>query len=273
MQRGYAETRDFILDVVWADGEIGRLSTLAEDLATRRPDVVVTAITAAAEAAKRAMAGVPIVSATLIDPIQLGLVKSYARPGGTVTGILFSLAGLVGKQLQLALEVKPRARRIGMLVNMSNPSNVLQRKDAESAQAALGLQLLPIEVAAPAGIDNAFETLKRERCDFVLVFGDAVFVTERRRIAALAAAAGMPLMGGLREFAEAGALVTYGIGLRESWRRAAYFVDRILKGAKVDELPVETPTHYELIVNLKTAGTLGMKVPQAVLARADEVIQ
>jgi putative ABC transport system substrate-binding protein len=272
-QLGYQEGRDLILDLRWAEGHADRLPGLAEELASLKPDVVVTAVAAAAVAARRAMPTVPIVSATLADPIGLGLVASHNRPGGTVTGILFTVEGLLGKQLELAREVKPGVRRIGMLVNMLNPSNVIQRRDAEAAAPVLGIDLVPVEVRSPDGIDAAFATLARERCEFAIVFADAVFVTGRRRIAALAMAAQLPTMYGLREFAEAGGLMSYGIHVRENWRRAAYYVERILKGDKPADLPVEQPTRYELVVNLKTAQALDLTMPTNVLARADEVIE
>lgn len=270
---GHQEGRDFALDPRWADGRLERLPALAEDLARTTPDVVVTAIAAAAVAAKSAMPATPVVSATLTDPIGLGLVVSHARPGGTVTGILFSFDTLLGKQLELAREILPGASRFGMLVNMRNPSNVIQRRDAENAARTLGLTFVPVDVHSIEEIDGAFEAMKSERIDVGLVPGDAIFVTERQRIARRAAGMGLPIMCGLREFAEAGGLVSYGIDLRENWRRTAYFVDRILKGAKAADLPVEQPTKYELVINLKTAAALGLAIPPAILARADEVIE
>jgi putative ABC transport system substrate-binding protein len=234
---------------------------------------VVTAIAAAAVAATRAMPATPIVSATLIDPIRLGLVASHNRPGGKVTGILFTLEGLIGKQLELARELRPGASRIGMLVNMRNPGNEAQVRDAEASAPALGVTLAVIEVRTPDDIASAFERASRARSEFMLVLSDLIFATERRRIAELAIAAGLPTMYGLREFAEAGGFVSYGIHLRENWRRAAYFVDRILKGTNPADLPVEVPTRYELIINLKTAKALGLDVPPILLTRADEVIE
>ena len=272
-QIGYVEGRDFILDLLWADGRLDRLPALADELARLAPDVVVTATAVAAVAAKRAMPAVPIVSATLADPIRLGLVASFNRPGSTVTGILFTVDGLIGKQLQLTRELKPGVRRIGMLVNMLNPSNVIQRRDAEAAAPVLGIELIPVDVRSPEAVDAAFETLKRERSEFIIVFADAVFVTDRTRIAALAAAARLPTMFGLREFAEAGGLLSYGIHVRENWRRAAYFVDRILKGEKPADLPVEQPTKYEMVINLKAAKALNLEIPPKLLFTADEVIE
>jgi putative ABC transport system substrate-binding protein len=177
---GYVEGRNIMLDLRWADGRLERLTPLAGELAALKPDVVVTAISAAAVAAKKAMPTVPIVSATLSDPIGLGLVASLNRPGGNVTGILFTVEGLLGKQLELARELKPSARRIGMLVNMRNPSNVIQRRDAEAAAPALGLTLAVLDVPSPEDIDTAFLTLIRDGSEFTLVAADAIFVTGRQ---------------------------------------------------------------------------------------------
>ena len=183
------------------------------------------------------------------------------------------MEGLLGKQMELARELKPGLTRVGMLVNMRNPSNIAQRRDAETAAPALGLTLTVLDVRRPEDVDAAFETLVREGSEFLLVAADAIFVSARRRLAELAITHRLPSMYGLREFAEAGGLVTYGIHVRENWRRSAYFVDRILKGEKPADLPVEVPTKYEFIVNLKTAKALGFDVSPMLLARADEVIE
>jgi putative tryptophan/tyrosine transport system substrate-binding protein len=270
---GHIEPRDFILDLRWAGGQGDRLPALADELALLAPDLVVTATTAAAIAVKRAMPAIPIVAANLIDPIGLGLVTSLARPGGNVTGTLLSFETLLGKQLELAREAIPGASRMGMLVNPSNPVNRLQRENAEATAPAFGVTLLPIETRSPEDLEAAFETFARERSEIVLVLLDAMFITERRRIAALALAARVPTMAGVRDMAEAGGLVSYGVDLSENWRHAAYFVDRILRGAKPADLPVEMPGKYELVINLKTAAALGMTLPALLLARADEVIE
>jgi putative ABC transport system substrate-binding protein len=272
-QLGYVENRNLVLDLRWAEGNLDRFPALASELAFLTPDVVVVAISAGVAAAKQAMPTIPIVCPFLIDPIGLGLVASYNHPGGNVTGIMFTLDGLVGKQLELAREVVPSASRIGMLVNMRNPSNAGQRRDAELAALSLGIDLVTVDARSPQEIDAAFQTLIRERSDFVLVLSDLVFNTERHRIATLAIAARLPTMYGLREHADAGGLVSYGTSILENWRRAAYFVDKILKGTKPADLPVEVPTKFELIINLKTAKALGLHIPDKLLALADEVIE
>jgi ABC-type uncharacterized transport system substrate-binding protein len=185
---------------------------------------------------------------------------------------MFTLDGLLGKQLELVREVVPSASRIGMLVNMRNPSNAGQQRDAELAASSLGVDLVTVDVHSPEEIDAAFQTLIRERSDFVLVLSDLAFNMKRHRIAALAIAARLPTMY-VREHADAGGLVSYGTSILENWRRAAYFVDRILKGTKPADLPVEVPTKFEMIINLKTAKALGLEIPDKLLALANEVIE
>jgi putative ABC transport system substrate-binding protein len=270
---GYIEGRDIVLILRWAHGQGDRLPALADELALLAPHLVVTATTAAAIAVKRAMPAIPIVSATLIDPIGAGLVASYARPGGNVTGTLISLETLPGKQLEHARVVIPGATKIGMLINPSNPVNTFQRKHAEAIAPAMGVKLVPLEARSPEDLDAAFGTFAGERCEAVLILLDATFITERRRIAALALAARMPTIAGERDMVEAGGLISYGIDLSDNWRRAAYFVDRIVRGAKPADLPVQTPVKYTLVINLKTAATIGLTISPSLLAQADEVIE
>jgi putative ABC transport system substrate-binding protein len=270
---GYLEPRDFILELRWAGGQLDRLPALADELAVLAPDLVVTATTGAALAAKRAMPTIPVISATLIDPIGAGLVTSHAYPGGNVTGTLISFETLLGKQIELAREVIPNASRIGMLVNPNNPVNPFQRKHAEATAPVMGIRLVPVEARSPEDLEAAFRIFSRERSEIVLILLDAMFITERQRIAGLALAARIPTMAGERDMVEAGGLVSYGIDLQDNWRRAAYFVDRILRGAKPADLPVEMPVKYALAINLKTAAALGVTVPTWLLARADEVIE
>jgi putative ABC transport system substrate-binding protein len=270
---GHAEPRDFTLLALWAEGQSDRLKPLAQELALLSPDLVVTATSAAALAAKAAMPNTPIVSATLINPIGVGLVASLARPSGTVTGTLISFETLLGKQVELAREMIPGASTVGMLVNPNNPANPFQRDNAASYGPALGVKLLPVEARSTSEIEAAFDVFSRERAEIVLILLDALFITERNKIAELARARRVATIAGARDIAEAGALASYGIDLSENWRRAAYFVSRILRGAKPADLPVELPTKYEFLINLKTAAALGLTVPPALLARADEVIE
>jgi putative ABC transport system substrate-binding protein len=222
---------------------------------------------------RQATAAIPIISAAVTDPVAFGLVASHARPGGNVTGILATLDSLPEKQLALAVEVIHDARKMGLLIQTGFRAHAVQRQGAEAAAAALAITVVPVEARLPGDVDAAFQSFVRERVDGVLVLQAPLFLTERQRIAALATAAKLPTMFGFREHAEAGGLMSYGVDLRANWRRAAEFVDKILKGTNPGDLPVELPTKFELVVNLKTAKALGLTVPQSILARADEVIE
>jgi putative ABC transport system substrate-binding protein len=270
---GYREGRNIDIVYRYADGDLARLPALARELIPLRPDAIVSGTTAGILAVKRATATTPIVGVGMTDPEGFAFVTSIARPGGQVTGILITLDSLPAKQLQLGLEVLPDASRIGLLLNASNPIHAFYRRNAEAAAATFGRKLVPIEVHVPDDLDAAFQALVRERVELGVLLQDAMFLGERRRIAALASAARLPTMYGFREHVEDGGLMSYGIDIHESYRRAAAYVDKILKGAKAGDLPVELPTKLELIINLKTAKALGLTVPATLLARADEVIE
>ncbi|MGH1572701.1 ABC transporter substrate-binding protein [Methylobacterium sp. P31] len=271
---GRIDGQDLFIDLSWAMGQLNRLPALAEELARQRPQVVVTATTAAALAARCAMPETPIVSATLVDPIGAGLIESFARPGGQVTGIsLVSFETLLAKQLDLARQIRPGSRRIGMLINTGNPASVFQRDAARTAAPSMSLELIVAELQAADDLDDAVRRLADERADIVLLLADALLITERSRVAALALAHRLPTMSSIREMTDAGALLSYGSDLGENWRRAAYFVDRILRGASPADLPVEQPSTYSLILNLRTAQALGIAIPDSLLSRADEVIE
>ena len=237
------------------------------------PDVIVAAASPAALAAKQATASIPIVGVNLTDPIAMGLVASEARPGSNATGILTRVKGQAAKQLEIALDAMPGASKIGVLVNPDNPSNVLRRRETESAAAKMGVRLTPVEVRTANEIGAAFQAFVQEHVAIVIVLGDAVFLPVRRQIAAFALVSRLPTVFSFREYVEDGGLVSYGINLRENYRRAAFFVNRILKGEKPADLPVEFPTRIELVVNLATAKALGLAVPPTLLVRADEVIE
>jgi putative ABC transport system substrate-binding protein len=270
----YVEGRDVVFDLRWAAGQVEQLPALAAELAGFAPDLIVTATSAAAVAANRVMPEIPIVSATLVDPIGTGLVATLARPGGNVTGMsLVSFETLLGKQLEFAREVLPDVRNVGMLVNTRNPAALFQRDSAQAAAPRLGVTLISADIVSPEDLNGAFDALAGQGSEIVLVLTDALFITERRRIAALALAAHLPTISGIRDMAEAGAFVSYGTDLTENWLRAAYFVDRIIRGARPANLPVEQPTKYQLVVNLKTANALRLAIPAALLAGADEVIE
>jgi len=238
-----------------------------------KPRLILDGQTAAAVAAKQVTTTIPIIAAQLIDPVGFGLVVSEARPGGNVTGILASLDSLPGKAIEILREIAPQASRIGVLVNVSNPQNPGQARDATVATANSAVNVVPVEVRSVDDLDTAFATLARERVQAVLVLPDSLFAAERRRIATLAIAGRLPTMSSERYYVEEGALISYGVNRQESYHRAAAYVDKILKGAKPEDLPVELPTKLELVINLKTAKELGLTVPPELLRRADEAIE
>jgi putative ABC transport system substrate-binding protein len=270
---GYVAGRDVDIQYRYMEGDLARLPAFVEEILRLTPDVVVAGNTQATIAMRQATATIPIVSPAFTDPVGLGLVASHARPGGNVTGILSTVDTLPEKQFALAAEVIPAVAKMGMLLHSAFQAHSIQRKGAESAAAALAIKLVPVEVGFPDDFAAAFQSLTRERVDGVLVLQDPMFLNERRRIAELAIAARLPTMFGLREHVDAGGLMSYGVDLRGGFRRAADYVDKILKGIKPGDLPVELPTKFELVVNLKTAKLLGLKIPEAFLLRADEVIE
>jgi putative ABC transport system substrate-binding protein len=272
-EHGYREGVDYLLVERYADGQMDRLPSLAQGLVSVGPDVIVVSNTAAALAARRATSRIPIVVGTVADPVGMGLAASEAHPGGNVTGILLRLEGLTGKQLEFALDLVPGATKIGVLANGNNPAGVVQRREAESAAEKLGVTPLVVEVRAADDIASAFQMLVREHVNIVIVLLDAMFVTVRRQIAAFALALHLPTVFGAREHVEEGGLMSYGIDQLESFRRAAYFVDRILKGDKPSDLPMEFPTKLDLVINAATAKALGVSVPPKLFAFANEVIE
>jgi putative tryptophan/tyrosine transport system substrate-binding protein len=273
---GYQLGRDYEFVYRWADGYLDRLPALAEEIVAFRPDIIVCSATAPTQAARRATATIPILCPALGDPDvlrDLGLIEAMNRPGGNVTGISNGVTGLQGKKLQFAAEMLPSARRIGTILHPTNPTAAPQQQELEEVAAALRLTLIAAEVRTPEDLAAAFQMLARERVEFVFIPVGPMLFSERSRIAALAKEGRIPLIGGTREQAEEGFLLNYGVNLPENFSRAAYFIDRILKGDKPADLPVEFPTKLELIINGKTAKALGIEIPFLILARADEVIE
>jgi putative ABC transport system substrate-binding protein len=270
---GYSEGRDLEIVYRYSDGDPARMPALAAELVKLAPDVIVTTNTSAALAAKQATTKIPIVSSTLTDPIGNGLAASEAHPGGNVTGIEFTIAGLTGKQLELAREVIPQTSTVGLFVHMKSASNPPQRRDAEAAAKTLGIRLVPIDVELPEQLGAAFDTCVSERVEWVLVLADALFTSERARIAQIAISLRVPTIYPLRELVEAGGLISYGTDMVASHHRTAYYVDKVLNGAKPSDLPIEFPTKLALAVNLNTAKLLRLNIPPLLLARADEVIE
>ena len=270
---GYVEGQNWILEGRYADGDQTRVQSLAEELVRIKPDVLVSGAAAGVIAFKKFTDTIPIVSPILVDPVGFGLARSHARPAGSVTGVLLTVEDLPSKQLALAVEMIPNARKVGLLVNPGNPTHEAQRPNLEAAAVTLGIELVTLQTRIPDDLHAAFDKLTRERVAMVLVLPDGLSLNERKRIALLAMAARLPSMFGLRENVEDGGLMSYGIDLRESWRRTAAFVDKILKGTKPGDLPIEFPTKLELVINLTAAKVLGLTVPPTLLARADEVIE
>jgi putative ABC transport system substrate-binding protein len=269
---GYVEGQN--VDIAWrfAEGRMDRFPELADELVRLMPDVIMVAVTPAAVAARALTQTIPIVCPLLAEPIRLGLIASESRPGGNVTGLLFRLEGLTGKQIELALELIPNLARIGLLVNVAS-GVIIDRQEAESASQRLGIKLVPAEVRTPNDLDAAFQALANDGVQAVIVLVDGMLFNERSRVAALAAAARLPAIYGFRDHVDAGGLVSYGVNLADNFHRAAAYVVKILKGAKPADLPVEFATKFEMVINLKTAKALGLDVPPTLLTRADEVIE
>jgi len=270
---GYVEGQSITIEYRWAEGKYERLPDLASELVRLKVDVIVAVGTVVVQAAKQTTQTIPIVMTNVDDPVATGLVASMARPGGNITGLSLMSHELVGKQLGLLREVVPKVSRVAVLWNPANPANAHQLREAEVAASALGVRLQPLEAQRPSEIDRAFAAMTRERMGALLVLLDSMLLVQRERIADLAAKNRLPTVYGLRWHAEAGGLMAYGANLLDMVRRIAGFVDRILKGAKPADLPVEQPTNFELVINLKTAKALGLTIPPALLGRADEVIQ
>jgi putative tryptophan/tyrosine transport system substrate-binding protein len=270
---GYVEGRSVEIESRFAEGHAERLPALAKELVEWRPDVILCGATVGVLAAREAAPRLPIVCTSLVDPVRLGVIASYAHPGGTVTGILLLVEGMTGKALDLARELVPGAVSIGLLVNVSNPIAPAYRREAEAADPKAGVKIVVAELRDPDGIASAFDALVGGRAEVVIVPLDFMLFNERRHIAALAAAARTPAVYGSREHVEDGGLISYGVSQAENYHRAAAFVDKILKGASPGDLPVEFSTKLELVINLKVAKTLGLTIPQSILLRADEVIE
>jgi len=270
---GYVEGRDYGVENRYADGDASRLPLLAEELVRLNPDVIVASTTNGTLAAKQATANIPIVGVNLTDPVGFGLIVSEAHPGTNVTGILFRLEGLTAKQVEIALDLMPGASNMGVLVDVDNPANMLQRREVEAAAGKLGVSITAVDVRTVEEAGAVIQTLVRERASIVVVLASAMLLNARRQIASFALASRLPTVFNFREHVEDGGLISYGIDLRQNYRRGAYFVDRILKGEKPGDLPIEFPTKVELVFNATTAKAIGLTIPPTLLARADEVIE
>jgi putative ABC transport system substrate-binding protein len=270
---GYVEGSNVRFESRFADGYLERLPALAIELVHLSPRVIVSTPLPAHLAARKATSTIPIVMASGADPVGFGLVASLSHPGGNVTGLANFAEILASKQIDLLREMLPRLARIGLLVNVTNQLHVPQLRQTTIAAEATGILLMPVEVGSPDKLEAAFKTLGTERVEALLVPPDTAFHSRRRQIAELAATTRLPAIYGYREHVEDGGLISYGPDIPDQYRRAATYVDKILKGTQPANLPVEQPTKIELVINLKTARALGLEMPTTLLARADEVIE
>jgi putative ABC transport system substrate-binding protein len=268
---GYVEGQNIVLEPRWAEGKYDRLPALAADLVRSKVDVIVVDGGAAAQAARQATRTIPIVMSLVNDPVGSGLVASLARPGGNVTGFTVMSPDLLGKRLELLKAVVPKVSRVALLRNPGNPADTAMLGEVEAAARALGVRLQTLEARNSQEIDSAFAAMTRERAGALLILPDGVFLSQRSQIADLAVKRRLPSIYGT-EYAEAGGLMSYGANYLDLERRAATFVDKILKGAKPADLPVAQPTKFELVINLRTAKAIGLTISPSLLQRADQVI-
>jgi putative ABC transport system substrate-binding protein len=271
---GWVQGQNVLIDYRFAEGSIERLPDLAAELIQRNVDVIVAVATPSSLAAKRATRTIPVVMVAAGDPVAAGLVTNLARPDGNVTGLSFDVnLESFTKSLELFKQASPNSRRVAVLINPANPAQHLAEKNLRVAAQHLGIQLHVLEARGPEEFDAAFAVMSKDGLAGVLVVTDPIYVSNRARLAELALKHRLPSMHGVRAYVEAGGLMSYGPNIADLYRRASAYVDKILRGAKPRDLPVEQPSKFELIINLKTAKALGLTIPQAVLLRADEVIQ
>jgi ABC-type uncharacterized transport system substrate-binding protein len=270
---GYVEGRNITIEYRFAEGQYDRLPELVAELIRLHVDIMVTDGEEAILAAQHATTTIPIVMAVSSDPVGIGFVASLARPGGNITGLSFMLTEVSGKRLELLQEAIPKLSHVAVLWNPTNPNSILGFKETQTAAHALGLPLQSLEVRGPDEFDQAFAAMTREHADALVVLSNPLFFGHRRQLAELAVKHRLPAIFLFREYVEAGGLMAYGANLNAMYRRATYYVDRILKGTKPADLPVEQPMKFELVINLKTAKALEIAVPPSLLLLADEVIQ
>jgi putative tryptophan/tyrosine transport system substrate-binding protein len=270
---GYVEGKNIVIEYRYAEGKLDRLRELAAELVRLQVDVIVTAGPSATRSVKKATVTIPIVMAFDYDPVGSGAIANLARPGANITGLSALYPEMSGKRLELLKEIVPKLSRVAVLGSSTQPGNAQALKEMELAAGALGAQLQYLEVRAPKDIETAFRAATQGRADTVLVLTSPVFVSQRTQLADLATKSRVPATYQASEYVEAGGLMSYGLNIADLHRRAARYVDKILKGAKPPDLPVEQPTKFELIINLKAAKQIGLTIPPNILARADRVIR
>ena len=271
-EHGWIEGRTIAIEYRWAEGRNERFAEIVAEFVRLKVDIIVTGGTAAVIAAKQATLVIPIVFGTAGDPVGTGLVASLARPGGNVTGLSNQSADVAGKRLELLRDAVPNLHRLAIMANVAVPIGILEMAEVQAAARTLDLDIATVETRRAEDIAPAIEALKGHM-DALYVVTDPLMNTNRVRISTVALDAKLPTMHGLRGYVEAGGLMSYGTNLPESFRRAADLVDKILRGAKPADIPVEQPTEFDLVINLKTAKALGITIPSSLLARADEVIE
>ena len=270
-ERGYAEGRNLVWEFRSTDGSLDQLPQFAEDLVRLKVDVILARSSSGAMAAKRATTSIPIVFFVVYAPVEIGLVPSLGHPGGNITGVAINVSDMVAKRVQLLKELVPTLKRVAMLSHPPHPTNAMQLQGAMAAARTLGLQFEEVPVRGPDDFASALKALRG--IDGVLNADNPLFVTHRVRLAEAVAGSRLPAIYPARLYVEAGGLMSHGPNLPDLWRHAAVYVDKILKGAKPGDLPVEQPTKFELVINLKTAKALGLTIPPSLLQRADQVIE
>jgi ABC-type uncharacterized transport system substrate-binding protein len=270
-EQGYVPDQNVIVEIRATDGSVDQLPGLAEKLMRSRVDVVLASAAPAALAAKRATVSVPVIFVGVFNPVELGLVSSLARPGGNITGLAANAADLAGKRLELLRGIVPRLRRVAVLWHPANPTNPIQLKGAQAAARTLGVQLEPVSIQGPDDFDAPTKAVRG--ADGLLQLESPLFVTYRTRLAELASRSRLPAIFSQREYVEAGGLMSYGADFHDLYRRAGQYVGKILNGTRPADLPVEQPTKFELVINLKAAKALGLTLPPSLLQRADQIIE
>ena len=270
---GYIEGKNLVIEWRFADGKYERLPELAAELVRLKVDVIVSAASQSINALHKATTTIPIVMATSGDPVGSGFVKSLAQPGGNITGLSALINDMSPKQLELLLAMMPKLARLAVLVNPVNLTHASYLKNVRAAAQGTGITVLPVEARTAQEVENAFRMMTQVKAEAVIVATDVLFIQQYRQIAELAAKNRLPSVSNIREYVEAGGLISYGTNLAEQFRRSAIYVDKIFKGAKPGDLPVEQSMKFELLINGKTATALGIKIPQSVLVLADRVIE
>ena len=270
---GYIEGKTIVVDDRYAEGKLDRLRSMTAELVQLKADVIVTSGPIGTRTAKEATATLPIVMAYDNDPVASGFVASLARPGGNITGLSTHYPEITGKQLELLKEIVPKMSHLAVLGDSSEPFTAQSLKETERAAKAFGVQLQYLDVKDPKDVKSALEDARKSRADAAVVLASAIFISQRSQLAELAVKNRLPAVYQASEYVEAGGLMTYGASITDLFRRAATYVDRILKGAKPADIPVEQPTTFELIINLRAAREIGLTIPPNVLARADRIIK